>query len=74
MMIALGECLAKRKINLIYGGGTSGLMGTIAKTMSDAGCVVTGFLPEFFVKRGKQTRPNSSLKAIVEPSIPPTVA
>ncbi|XP_015750575.1 PREDICTED: probable cytokinin riboside 5'-monophosphate phosphoribohydrolase LOG4 [Acropora digitifera] len=49
---ALGECLAKRKINLIYGGGTSGLMGTIAKTMSDAGCVVTGFLPEFFVKRG----------------------
>ena len=74
MMIALGECLAKRKINLIYGGGTSGLMGTIAKTMSDAGCVVTGFLPEFFVKRGKQTRPNSSLKAIVEPYIPPTVA
>ena len=61
MLTALGECLAKRKINLIYGGGMSGLMGTVAKTMSDAGCVVTGFLPEFFIKRGKQTRLDSTI-------------
>lgn len=48
---ALGECLTKRKIVLIYGGGTSGLMGTIAKTMSDAGSTVTGFRPEFFIEK-----------------------
>ena len=50
---ALGECLTKRKIDLIYGGGTSGLMGTIAKTMSDAGSTVTGFRPEFFIEKGR---------------------
>ena len=43
----------KNKINLIYGGGTVGLMGTLAKTVSDGGCDVTGFLPEFFLTRSK---------------------
>ena len=41
---ALGECMVKNKINLIYGGGTVGLMGAIAKTVADGGCEVTGFL------------------------------
>ena len=44
----------KNKINLIYGGGMLGLMGTVAKTVADGGCEVTGFLPEFFVTRSKQ--------------------
>ncbi|KAJ7386225.1 hypothetical protein OS493_010620 [Desmophyllum pertusum] len=47
----LGQCLVKNKINLIYGGGMLGLMGTVAKTVADGGCEVTGFLPEFFVTR-----------------------
>jgi len=51
VFLTLGQCLAKNKINLIYGGGTVGLMGTIAKTVADAGCEVTGFLPEFFITR-----------------------
>ena len=55
-LVALGQCLAKNKINLIYGGGTVGLMGTIAKTMSDEGCEVTGFLPEFFLKKSKHNK------------------
>lgn len=46
--------MVKNKINLIYGGGTVGLMGTIAKTVADGGCEVTGFLPEFFVAQGMQ--------------------
>lgn len=50
---ALGLCLAKNKINLIYGGGSVGLMGTVAKTVAEGGCEVTGFLPEFFVQRSK---------------------
>lgn len=47
---ALGHCLVKNKINLIYGGGTVGLMGIVAETVAEGGCEVTGFLPEFFVK------------------------
>lgn len=49
---ALGHCLVKNKINLIYGGGTVGLMGIVAETVAEGGCEVTGFLPEFFVKGG----------------------
>ncbi|XP_020626057.1 probable cytokinin riboside 5'-monophosphate phosphoribohydrolase LOG4 [Orbicella faveolata] len=51
---ALGQCLVKNKINLIYGGGSVGLMGTVAKTVADGGCDVTGFLPEFFVTRNSE--------------------
>lgn len=46
--------MVKNKINLIYGGGTVGLMGAIAKTVAGGGCEVTGFLPEFFVAQGMQ--------------------
>lgn len=31
-------------------------MGTIAKTVADAGCEVTGFLPEFFIEGSRQSR------------------
>ncbi len=56
LFTALGQCLVKNKINLIYGGGNVGLMGTVAKTVADGGCQVTGFLPEFFVTRSKYCR------------------
>ena len=59
---ALGECMVKNKINLIYGGGTVGLMGAIAKTVADGGCEVTGFLPEFFVVQGMQITIRSGIK------------
>lgn len=55
LFTALGQCLVKNKINLIYGGGNVGLMGTVAKTVDDGGCQVTGFLPEFFVTRSKHS-------------------
>ena len=49
----------KNKINLIYGGGSVGLMGAVAKTVADGGCDVTGFLPEFFVTRSEPSRNDS---------------
>lgn len=61
-VVALGECMVKNKINLIYGGGTVGLMGAIAKTVADGGCEVTGFLPEFFVVQGMQITMRSRTK------------
>lgn len=40
----LGEELAKRKINLIYGGGRNGLMGILADTVLENGGTVTGII------------------------------
>ncbi len=42
---ALGIELAKRKLRLIYGGASIGLMGTVADSVMAAGGEVTGVLP-----------------------------
>lgn len=41
----LGKWIGTRKHALIYGGGNSGLMGTVAKEVHDLGCEVTGVIP-----------------------------
>ena len=41
----LGELLAREGIELVYGGGTVGLMGLIADTVMQAGGAVTGVIP-----------------------------
>ena len=41
----LGTLLAERRITLVYGGGSSGLMGEIADTVLAAGGQVTGVIP-----------------------------
>lgn len=43
----LGKTLAKQKIQLIYGGSQTGLMGTIADGALSENCKVTGVLPHF---------------------------
>jgi len=43
---ALGKELVSRDIGLVYGGGTVGLMGTLALTVHEAGGSVTGIIPE----------------------------
>lgn len=42
----LGKELVERKINLIYGGGSIGLMGLISKAVYDGGCNVIGVIPK----------------------------
>jgi uncharacterized protein (TIGR00730 family) len=42
----LGTEMARRGIELIYGGGNVGLMGVIADAVLDAGGMVTGVIPE----------------------------
>ena len=44
--IELGRVLAERKINLVYGGGRIGLMGTIADSVLRFGGHVIGVIPE----------------------------
>lgn len=44
---ALGKELADNGLRLVYGGGASGLMGTIARSVLHHGGLVTGIIPEF---------------------------
>ena len=41
--------MLKRNITLIYGGGSSGIMGTIAQTIIDGGGKVEGVMIDIFV-------------------------
>ncbi len=43
--VELGELIAANDIELIYGGGSVGLMGLISNTVMDAGGRVTGIIP-----------------------------
>ena len=43
--VALGRAMAQRQIGLVYGGGSVGLMGAIARTVADGGAPVKGIIP-----------------------------
>ncbi len=44
--ISLGKILVKKNIELVYGGGDVGLMGTIANTVQEQGGNVIGIIPK----------------------------
>jgi uncharacterized protein (TIGR00730 family) len=46
-----GQILAANRIRLVYGGGSIGLMGAIAKAVREHGGEVTGIIPQFLVDR-----------------------
>ena len=48
---ALGKTFAENDIRLVYGGGSIGLMGAIAKSALDHGGTVTGIIPDFLRAR-----------------------
>ncbi|MHA1189460.1 MAG: TIGR00730 family Rossman fold protein, partial [Alphaproteobacteria bacterium] len=47
----LGKAMAEAEIGLVYGGGSVGLMGTLARTVLDHGGQVTGIIPDFLRDR-----------------------
>jgi len=47
----LGRAMAKAGIRLVYGGGSVGLMGIIARTVLQHGGEVTGIIPQFLKDR-----------------------
>jgi uncharacterized protein (TIGR00730 family) len=49
----LGRLMAAQGINLVYGGGNVGLMGTVARSVLDHGGYVTGIIPDFLKSREK---------------------
>ncbi|MBM3414413.1 MAG: TIGR00730 family Rossman fold protein [Bacteroidetes bacterium] len=45
----VGQLLAQRKIKMIYGGGSVGLMGVIAEAIMSNGGWVTGIIPKLLI-------------------------
>jgi uncharacterized protein (TIGR00730 family) len=55
--IGLGKVFAENNIRLVYGGGSVGLMGAVAKSVLDHGGTVTGIIPDFLANR-ERMNPN----------------
>jgi uncharacterized protein (TIGR00730 family) len=49
--VALGKEFAENGVDLVYGGGSIGLMGAVASSTLDHGGSVTGIIPSFLTKR-----------------------
>ena len=49
-MVRLGQAIAARGLELVYGGGRIGLMGVIADTVLAQGGKVTGVIPQAIMK------------------------
>ncbi|WP_019217674.1 LOG family protein [Legionella tunisiensis] len=60
----VGQLLLKNKIELVYGGGRLGLMGTLANTILKGGGNVIGVVPKFLLD--KEGHPNLTKLHIVE--------
>src|SRR5207253_5693195 len=48
---AFGKALAENGVGLVYGGGSIGLMGAVARSTLEHGGTVTGIIPDFLTKR-----------------------
>jgi uncharacterized protein (TIGR00730 family) len=57
----LGEFIAERKIRLIYGGGSVGIMGAIANSVMKNGGEVVGIIPKLLVEWEQQHNGISNL-------------
>jgi uncharacterized protein (TIGR00730 family) len=54
--------MAEAGVRLIYGGGSVGLMGTVARSVLESGGAVTGIIPRFLQSR---ERPRAELTELV---------
>ncbi|TCD14279.1 TIGR00730 family Rossman fold protein [Oricola cellulosilytica] len=48
---ALGRALGESGLRLVYGGGTKGIMGAVAKGAMKSGSKVTGIIPRFLMNK-----------------------
>ncbi|TGK18070.1 TIGR00730 family Rossman fold protein [Leptospira fluminis] len=63
----IGHLIASQGIDLVYGGATSGLMGTVADAVMEKGGRVTGVLPEFL--SGKEIAHKNITELILVPTM-----
>lgn len=47
----LGGAIAEAGLTLVYGGGTHGIMGAVAKGASEGGGRITGIIPRFLIRK-----------------------
>jgi uncharacterized protein (TIGR00730 family) len=57
----LGKLMAQSKVRLIYGGGSVGMMGTLARAVVDNGGQATGIIPEFLARKERPEPMRSDL-------------
>jgi uncharacterized protein (TIGR00730 family) len=48
---AFGKILAENRVRLVYGGGSVGMMGALARAVLEHGGQATGIIPEFLFRR-----------------------
>lgn len=53
---ALGGALGQNRLRLVYGGGSLGLMGEVARSTLAAGGTVTGIIPNFLSSKEKMLK------------------
>ena len=58
---AFGAILADNEIELVYGGGSVGMMGALALSVLEYGGGVTGIIPEFLMSRERALRGTHNL-------------
>ncbi|CAN1815847.1 Cytokinin riboside 5'-monophosphate phosphoribohydrolase LOG1 [Linum perenne] len=49
--LSLGQELVERKIDLVYGGGSVGLMGLVSTTVFNGGCHVLGYMTPLLISK-----------------------
>ncbi|ODV76801.1 uncharacterized protein CANTADRAFT_27573 [Suhomyces tanzawaensis NRRL Y-17324] len=62
----LGESMAARNWGLVYGGGSTGLMGTVARACATNGGYVHGIIPEALISRERTDESDEVNKKIKE--------
>jgi uncharacterized protein (TIGR00730 family) len=65
----LGKSLAEAGIGLVYGGGGSGIMGELARSVSAGGGKVTGIIPGFLIQKERGNGDGELGEMIVTPDM-----
>lgn len=63
---AVAHELAKRNLQLVFGGGGTGLMGETARTALKLGIPVTGIIPTFLINQETPVEDLSELKVVAD--------
>ena len=63
----LGRIMAQEGIGLVYGGGSNGLMGAVARSVRAEGGYVTGIIPDFLQR--KERRYDEAQEVVVVPDM-----
>ncbi|HWX82036.1 MAG TPA: TIGR00730 family Rossman fold protein [Xanthobacteraceae bacterium] len=64
-----GKILAENEIRLVYGGGSTGLMGALADAVLENGGHVTGIIPDFLTSRERPRPRHCAHELIVTPGM-----